>query len=486
MSGLWKKLRASFTTRSWRAGAYSVFAAVLVAAIAVVTNLAVSALPASVTQLDMTEGRLYTLSAGTEQVLASLDRDVEIYWLVQSGYENNTMEQILSRYAEYDRVSVTQVDPVRYPGFAAAYTDQTVEDNSLAVVCGERSMYIPYDDVWTYSDYDAYTYYLSNYGQEYLDVFTGEEKLTGAILYVTNDELPALYYLTGHGETGVSESVLNSLALENISTQSLNLMTEEAVPADCAVLALFGPVSDLTDRELELIEQYAETGGRLLITTAYTEEKLPNLDKLLEEFSIELVGGYVMESDSRYYHYGYIDLILPDLGVHTITAPLTAGEGGYTVVMPDAQALRVLTEGNDDVTVTPLLSSSATSYVKQDVAGAVSYAQDDDDETGSFMVAAAAQNDKTGGRLVVFGATRFMEPDFSDMVAGANLDLFLNGADWLIEQQQSISIHPKTLSNTYLTFTDSTANIIKVTVAVVVPVLFLAAGIVIFMRRRRR
>lgn len=486
MKKLRQKIRASFTTRSWRAGAYSVFAAVLVAAIAVVANLAVSALPASITQLDLSENQIYSISEGTGQVLASLDQDVHIYWLAQEGYENNTLRQVLSRYAEYERVSVTQVDPVRYPGFAGDYTDETVTDNSVVVVCGERSMYIPYEDMWTYSDYETYAYYMNYYGQPYLDVFTGEEKLTGAVLYVTSGELPVLYTLTGHGETGVSESVLASLALENIETRSLNLLTAEAVPADCAVLALFGPVKDLTDRELELIEDYAGRGGRLLVTTAYTPEELVNFSRLLRDFSIELVGGYVMESDSRYYSYGYIDLVLPSLGTHSITSPLLAGEGGYTVVMPDAQALRDISDERSSAAVTALLYSSGTSYVKQNVEGLTSYERSDGDETGSFLLAAAAEDSDTGARLVVFGSTQFMEADFSDMVSGANLDLFLNAADWLVDQEQSISIHPKTISSDYLAFTDSTANVLKGVLTVAIPLLFLAAGVGIFVKRRRR
>ena len=98
------KIRASFRTRAWRAGAYSIFAAVIVVAIAVVANLAVNALPASVTQIDMTNNGLYSISEGTEQILASLEKDVDVYWLVQDGYENPTMEQVLQKYAEFDRV----------------------------------------------------------------------------------------------------------------------------------------------------------------------------------------------------------------------------------------------------------------------------------------------------------------------------------------------------------------------------------------------
>lgn len=141
---------------------------------------------------------------------------MEVYWIVQSGSEDATMEQVLAKYAEYSHVTVTSVDPVVYPSFASQYTDETITNNSLLVVCGDRTMYIPYSDIWTYSDYSTYYYYYYYYGEEYLDVFAGESQLTSAIGYVTSDDLPIMYILTGHGESGVSDDVLDAINMDNI------------------------------------------------------------------------------------------------------------------------------------------------------------------------------------------------------------------------------------------------------------------------------
>ena len=105
-----KKLLASFRTRAWRAGAYSVVAAVLVIAMAAVANLAVGALPVSLTRLDMTRNQMYSISPATEKALGALDKDVTVYWLVQQGYENNTMAQVLARYAQFGHVTVTRLN----------------------------------------------------------------------------------------------------------------------------------------------------------------------------------------------------------------------------------------------------------------------------------------------------------------------------------------------------------------------------------------
>ena len=60
-----KNIAASFTTRSFRVGGYSVAAAAIVVAIAVVVNMLAAALPASLTQIDTTSNRLFTLSEQT-------------------------------------------------------------------------------------------------------------------------------------------------------------------------------------------------------------------------------------------------------------------------------------------------------------------------------------------------------------------------------------------------------------------------------------
>lgn len=477
-----KDWKAPFRTRSWRAGAYSALATVLVIAIAVVAVLAVSALPSSMTQLDMTREGMYSISQGTEQLLAALDRDVDIYWLAQAGHEDSTLEQVLGKYAEYSRVTVTEVDPVRYPGFAGDYTDEQVSNNSVIVAAGDKSMYIPFSDIWTYSDYDTYSYYYYNLGQEFLDVFAGEGKITSAIRYVTSDELPVMYFLTGHGESGPSEAVLGDIALENVRTETLNLVSAGSVPEDCAALGIIGPASDITVDELKAIRDYLDGGGRLLMAAAYTTEETPNLEALLLDVGLELRRGCVLESDSRYYQYGYIDLVLPSLGEHEITAPLR--EGSYTIMMPDAQGLAIADD--EDVTVTPLLTTSDGSYLKAELEGQDSYEKSDGDLAGPFMLGAAADNDVTGAQAVAFTSAAFMEPEYSDTVAGANLDLFLNAVDFLCQREDAISIHPKIVTSDYLSYTDSVASVLKLTVAVIVPALFLGAGLVIFIRRRRR
>lgn len=483
LKALCAKMKAAYKTRRSAAGSYSVLAVVIVLAIAVAVNLLVGALPSSVTERDMTPQQLYTLSGESEQRLAALENDVEIYWVVQSGSEDATLEQLLGRYAEYSHVSVTRVDPVKYPNFLSAYTTESATNNSLVVVCGERHMYVPYSDIWTYSDYEQYIYYYYNYGQDYRDTFAGEQKLTSAIGYVTSDSLPVMYVLSGHGEAVLSDAVQSSVALQNVQMETLSLLTVEAVPDDCGLLFINGPVSDLSAEETGMIRDYLARGGKLLAATAYTEEDMTNYSSLLADWGLSVEYGYVLESNSNYHFSGYVDLLLPALQSHSITSPLS--ESGYSVIFPDTQAF-AMADTAEDITVSSLLKSSTDAYLKTDLAGMTSLEKEEGDEAGPFVLAAAGKNDTTGAQIVAFGSNLFMEKDFSDMVSGANLDLFLNAIDWLCEKTDSISIHAKIVSSDYLTFSNSAAGAAKLVLLVLVPLAFVAVGVVTFIKRRRR
>jgi len=481
--GFMERIKNGFRTRRFAVGAYSVLAVVLVVAIAVIVNLAVGALPSSKTQVDLTAEKLYSLSEQTEQRLSALDQDVTVYWIVQKGSEDATLEQLLGRYADFKHVSVQAVDPVTYPNFAASYTSASVENNSLIVTCGERSLFVAGSELWTYSDYEQYVYYLQYYGQEYNDTFVGEQKLTGAIAYVSGEELPVIYTLTGHGETELSEEFGNVITLQNYELQELNLLTVDAVPEDCGVLYIAGPTHDLNEQELAAIRSYVAAGGKLFVTTNYTEEDLPNFAALLADWSVSVTNGIVLESDSRYVSYGYIDFLLPSLQSHSITSPLSAE--GLQVLMPDAQAL-TMGETEEEIQLSSLLKSSASSYSKSGLNGLSDYSQTDTDPAGPFVLALAGKNSSTGSQLVVFGSSVFMESAYSDRVAGANEDLFLNAMDWLCGHSDNISIHAKTLSVDYFTFNGSSGLIAAAMLVIVVPLMFLGVGIGIFVKRRRR
>lgn len=65
-------------------------------------------------------------------------------------------------------------------------------------------------------------------------------------------------------------------------------------------------------------------------------------------------------------------------------------------------------------------------------------------------------------------------------------DFFVNAVSWMLGEEDSITIHAKSLSYDYLTMDSQTSALLKVLTVGIVPLVFLGIGIVIWVRRRQR
>ena len=65
-------------------------------------------------------------------------------------------------------------------------------------------------------------------------------------------------------------------------------------------------------------------------------------------------------------------------------------------------------------------------------------------------------------------------------------DFFVNAVSWMLGEEDSITVHAKSLSYDYLTMDSQTSALLKVLTVGVVPLVFLGIGIVNWVRRRQR
>ena len=100
------EIRAQFGTRSSKVGSYSFILTAVVLAILIAANFFVSALPSSMTTYDISASKLYSITSNTKVVVSALEEDVTIYWIVQSGEEDDVIETLLNKYDSLDRKSV--------------------------------------------------------------------------------------------------------------------------------------------------------------------------------------------------------------------------------------------------------------------------------------------------------------------------------------------------------------------------------------------
>lgn len=472
-------MKRMFDSR-FRAGSYSAFAAALLIAIVIIVNLMVGSLPATYTEIDLTSGGILSLSDQTRRIVSSLSKDVNLYLLATTGNEDATISSLLDRYASLSsHIKVSYIDPAVKPTFLENYdlTASRLYANSVLVECGSVYRLVGYDEIYvTEYSMDYYTYSYSS-----TTSFDGENALTNAIHYVSSDDLPKVYILSGHGEEELSANVTAMLEQDNMTYESLSLLTMEEVPEDATAVFINVPSSDLSEDEAAMLISYLENGGSVvLLTGTMAAGDMPNLLSVTERMGVTAGEGVIIEGDrsmclSRYQHY-----LLPDVADHDVTEALK--ESGYYILVPLAQP--ILETDDSSATVTALLTTSSESYSKLDGISMTTTSKEDGDLDGPFQVGIVSELNE--GKLFWVSSPYLLDSSVDSMVSGGNSNLVLNVLNWMGGQEDAISIRAKSLDSETLTVPSSQASLWSVIMIGVIPAAFIALGIIVTIRRKRR
>ena len=459
---------------AFRGGSYSLVISAVVLAILIVVNIFASVLPTTLTKYDISASKLYSITSNTKVVVNALEQDVTIYWVVQSGEEDEVIENLLSKYESLSsHIQVVKKNPDVFPTFTAQYTDETVRNNSLIVECGSKSRYISINDIYL-GELNMYT------GTYSATDFDGEGAITSAIDYVVSEELPQLYVLEGHGESGLPSTFSDQIEKENMEVNTISLLTVDIIPEDADCIIIYGPTSDISTEERDMLADYAVQGGKLLVVAGPTEDGiLENLYSLLSDYGVKANEGIVVEEDRDHYAFRAPYVLLPNLNSHEITDSLI--EEKYYPIMPVSL---VLTINNGSGTVTELMTTSDLSFSKLAGYSIDTYEREDGDIDGPFAVAISIET-AGGGGIVWFTSSNFLDDLYNAYSSGSNADMAMNALSSLIGETEAMAIRSKSLNYNYLTISDSTASVLKVTMIGVFPLLYLGIGIWVVLRRRR-
>lgn len=478
----YKRTKQVTDNRKSLAGSYSVFMTVIVLAIIITVNFALSLLPDSYTQEDLTANQLYSISSQSKVLLSSLDEDVSIYWVVTGGKEDEYVERLLDNYADYSsHIKVEKKDPDLNPDFTNSYTDGTVYNNSVIVECGDKFRYISYDEMYGSSSAMLYSAYASP------DEFSAEKLITSAISYCTTDELPVVHLLEGHGEKELTDSFRDALETDNIETEALSLLNSESVPDNVKAIIINAPETDISETERDMLIDYLDNGGRVLIMSGTAAgDELDNLNAVAENYGLKIKEGIVVEQSPEHYVFTSPILLMPDINESSITDPLI--EDSYRVILPVAKALDI-SDVSDDIDAVSLLESSDESFLKPEGYDIDSYEKDEADETGPFTLAAMLTKDideENSMQLIWVASSLILEDLYNQYSSDANEDIVLNAIELMCEKDDSISVRSKSLANEYLTVNSKDASMIKAVTIGIIPAAILLIGIFVVIRRRKK
>ncbi len=502
----------TFNRRAFRKDSYSAAMSVVVIAIVVVLNMIVGQIPSKYTEFDISTGKLYTIGNETKKVLKNLDEDITIHYIVQSGNEDSTIEKLLNQYKDNSsKIKIEKIDPVTSPNYTSQFTDDKVSENSLIVSSAKRNKVIDYSSMYE-SEIDYSTYQSKTTG------FDGEGQLTSAIDYVLSDELPVVYYVTGHNEVTLPDAVKNRIEKANLELKELNLLTAGEVPSDAAGLLLDSPETDYSKDEAQAVITYLQNGGKTLILTDYTGKEHTNYDSILAEYGIEVTDGIVVETDSdMYVQRPYY--IVPTISASEITTDMTGGS--TNVLLSGCQGFKVSENARDTLDISTVLSPSEGAFVKTDPQNMTSYDKEDGDADGPFSVAVTVSEDVSGTsdedsdssgadeattetdnaakeaatsdetkttQLVAIASSAILDSSMNSMVSDGNYTLYMNAIKWLVDTGDSnrVSIASKSVAVDYLTVTTGDAAAIALFVCILLPICCLVCGGMICHRRKKR
>lgn len=471
------KIKHLSGTKKARIGGYSAASAVLVAAIGIAIIVAVDSLPTKYTRLDMSGKNLYNISTETENIVKGLDKTVDIYFIAQSANKDEIIDQMLQRYASISgNINYTIQDPAKNPNFASQYTDDPVEENSVIVVCGDKSRYVAYSDIYkTEMDYSSYSQ---------TSEFDGENCITSAISYVTSDDNDRIYCTTGHGEVELDTEFSDMLANRNAEQESLSLVNSEGVPDDADCVIINEPQSDLSEQDVTMLEEYRNKGGNIIVISGYTGQDYTNLNKLLSGYGCSLEKDLVLEGSLSNCVQGLNYYLVPNIASHEITDPLR--DENYFVLTP--MSVNIKSVDGSSALMTPIFTTSSEAYIKTDTASAQTLEKTDADPVGTYTTGAISTltNDGKTSKLLLISSSGFLTQQANMIVSGGNGDLFLNAVSWMTGREDSIAIHAKSLANETIYVPDSTSGVLSFVTIFLIPAIVIAAGIYILIKRRRR
>lgn len=511
-------------------GSFSLAVTAIVLAIIVVINLIIGQLPSGLLTLDLSETGIFSISDTSKELLGSLDKDVTVEVVAETGSVDSRIEKFMSIYDDLSsHVKVSYVDPVLHPEILTEYG---ISANSVVVSCADtgKNQVISFDDIIV-SEYNYYGYSSES-------EFDAEGQLTSAVSSVTSDNDKKIYLLRGHGESAVSQELGEMLTKNSMMTANLNLLETTSVPEDCDLLLINAPTSDLGTDEYTEIHNYLYQGGNVLMLRTVTDKELANFNNLMEDYGMTMVNSYIGDRE-RYYQraqsafYFFPVITSNDVNVATTSNILVGPVAGMTEsenTPSDVTLTTLLTtssnafrEGNSTEAEQFILAASSqktapsdteeeteTETVSAEAASAESESAEDMSEEASAESESSAQEESeeestlanvltdisvgsnegwistpsADSKLTVISASTLIDSSLTGNFSGIeNLNEFVNIVSSYFDDVQNISIPAKSLAVTYNTVTG--AGIWNALFIGIIPAFSIICGLVVWIRRRK-
>ncbi len=415
-------------------------------------------------RVDLTANKSQSLSPLTIQVLKDLKQPVKAtaFYTTLGGQIPSDVEDRLKEFAnQTDNFTYRVVDPQANPQIAQDYKVQF--DGTIVLERGTRRENV---------------------------LQTDEQGLANALLKVSQDTQPAIYFTTGHGEHSPDDtgdngygSIKAAMETENYKVEVLNLKTvTDTLPSDISALIIAGPRQKLDPEEVKHVKDYLDKNGRVLLMLDPQADA--GLDEILKAWGLNLRNDIVI--DPKFGLFGRAQIpVVSNYKSHTITQDLA----GLNTFFPGARSLSVDTTPPSGRFASALFATSDASWGETNFDSIKNQNPQFDPNTDAkgpldLAYAVEGSGDKPA-RLVVIGNSSFVTAGtLRSIQGGANALLFGNSLHWLASQENLIAIPPKPQAQNSIFLTGEQSIFVALSTVVLLPGAILLIGAWVWWRRR--
>lgn len=488
----WEKVWNLLGRRTTRYGANTAVLVILVIGILAFANMIGSRFTQ---RYDTTANKRFSLADLSVSVLDELEQDVHIVGFFRSGGPDATNQHLLDdmlNQFQYHSEHVTYefIDPDLEPSIARQYNI-----SAYGTVVFES---------------EGKTEHINRYL---------EESVTNALVKVTREGQKNIYFLEGHGEHNVNltdqagyNRIMQLLENQSYLVRSFSLLNEVEVPADCSVLVVAGPRTNLVGSEQEAIRDYLDRGGRalFLLNPDYPVENA-DLSELLARWKVR-IGENVVIDESAVGRLPGMNEYMPAVmqyPAHPITRPL----GNTVSFFPLVRSIEPASASDDTVEIQTIAMTGARSWAETSLPGtpeeAMEYVPALDpgtDEPGPVSIAVAItavpralprrdmatltpqelamrpEEHEIKTRVVVVGNSSFASNAYISLPG--NGDLALNILNWLAQEEDLLAIRPKSSDTRLVQISLSQMRDIFIITGILSPIGILIAGVMVWWRRK--
>ena len=176
---------------------------------------------------DFTADKIYSITQPTKDKLEGLNKDVTITLINMNIY--TSVVDLTNQYANLnDHIKVEQIDDISIrPDLESEYGLTSSDSVLLFESDGKNKIVQTYDLV----TYDSVTY---------ATIDKTEEAITNAILDVTVEDRPKVYFLEGHSKYSETDlaTLQSAISDEANDVESLDILANTKMPDDCDVLVI--------------------------------------------------------------------------------------------------------------------------------------------------------------------------------------------------------------------------------------------------------